>query len=407
MSVNLVNEYTDCFGKVTSGGGIYFDIKKQIILPKWYEIYERYYTPFSQYGKCKDNDKFGVLTPRGYWSPINQFNTNASVQSNLAEYLNKRIDSDFISKGITQTEFGDVRPIEMSISRIHDLDYLKSELENYFWWLDFYGEDIFINQKFIPKNHILGDLIDIAVETMARGKYGEFLTEYHLRMKRPELKINRTTMVKGSHDDMVRGTDLITYVENMNGTVTEERYQIKVMGISNNNSFYKNINYTDYHNKGVNFLVAVSLNRIGDFSSKRHITVLHMDPKFYSQTRDYKNRAVTKFTNDAIVMNDELDYISTDKIFYEFFLYCTKHDLNFVLEFDDTEEGRNYELWGTVSMDFDPDKNIVNLVLPRKRENYYKEDVIVGWRKIAQSIESGPQLEETLRRLTYLENRPF
>lgn len=406
MVSQLVNEYTEYFSKIASGGGKYYELKHQILLPRWYKIFESNYSRHNQYGLCENNKTVGVLTPRGLWSSINQFNTNSTVLSTLASYLNKRIYDDFLDRGITQIEFGEIQPIEFTQAQINNIPYVRSQLENYLWWIEFYADDIFINQRNIPKGHILNTLIDIAVETMSRGKYAEFLTEYHIRVNRPHIYVNRTTMVKGAHDDMSLGTDLITHFVNKDGVEVSHRYQIKVLNILNGDTIYKNIDINDYHNKGVHFFVAISLNRVGDFGTPRRITILHMNPKYYTFTKDRKNRDIIKFTNESILMNEELDYLSLDKVFYEFFLYCTKHDLNFVLEFND-DPSLLPEHWGTVNIEFNDETNIVNLTLPRQRKNYYREDVIRGWRGIAGSIESGDDLQSTLNRLDVLERGVF
>jgi hypothetical protein len=91
-------------------------------------------------------------------------------------------------------------------------------------------------------------------------------------------------------------------------------------------------------------------------------------------------------------MENNIDNIFHSQLFFEFFVYCTKNDVEFLLEVgDDT------------SFNFDKNERKLNVILPSKSEDINNEKIKESWVEIIELISKDDTDKKTmLGKLQYL-----
>ena len=358
---------------------------KRKFLNLWYELYEDCYSEYNQYGLCLRNNKTGVLTPKGNWSPINQFNTNYTINSKLIQKLNEWISNDFFFRGISEVNGMDIKEITFNKEDFFDSeDYVEQEIDNYFFWLRHYKNKIFLNQEKMTQNDFLNELFEIAAKTLGLGTYGELCVEFFLKRKYPTTPVFRTSAVRGDKNDMIGGCDL--YI--IDGEKTK-KFQTKVTKIGTDNIFKKLIDVNYYKRLGIDYLVLVDLNYNFIYNTMKpdRMVFLRMEDDLIIK----KPNGYT-YNNNHVIMENNIDNIFHSQVFFEFFVYCTKNDVEFLLEVgDDT------------SFNFDKNERKLNVILPSKSEDINNEKIKESWVEIIELISKDDTDKKTmLGKLQYL-----
>jgi len=264
---------------------------KNFFLSEWREIFKESYLSKHQYGFCNRNSTYGVLTPKGTWSPVNQFNTHYTVNVKIIEKLNEWIFTDFFLKGTNEINGEKIKEITFENN---SSDYIELELKNYFKWLRYYKDKIFIDHNLIGPSDFIYELFTIASKTIGTGTYGELCIEQYFKKNVKTSKIYRTSLVRGSTVDMVNGCDLFTV----------------------------------------------------------------------------NNEDKTK-----IIMEEKIDDIFNSKIFYEFFMYCSRNDIEFSLEVSED-----------TILNYIKDENKVIVSLPTSSDKFDTDKIYEVWVEIINSI---------------------
>jgi hypothetical protein len=187
---------------------------KDLFMDEWREVFRECYRNINQYGFCEKNRTYGVLTSKGSWSPVNQFNTNYFVNIKIVEKLNEWIFQDYFLKGIN--EFNG-EPLTEIVFENNSPDYVEKEIKNYFKWLRHYKDRVFVDHRLLGPSDFLYELFHVASKTIGSGTYGELCIEYHFKKNIKTAKIYRTSLVRGSSIDMVNGCDLCGCMKINNG----------------------------------------------------------------------------------------------------------------------------------------------------------------------------------------------
>jgi hypothetical protein len=365
------------FVKITSYSG---PIKLKF-LKLWEELYRDIYSEYGQYGKCLKNNTTGVLTPKGNWSPINQFNTNYTINVEIAQKVNEWIMDEFIFRGIDEVEGRNVKEITFDKVRYSSFeDYISEEIENYFFWLRYYKDRIFIDQNLMCQNDFLYQLFETASRTLGSGTYAEFCIEYFYKKKYPFSNIFRTSSIRGDLTDMVGGCDLFIYDKDDSSKI--KKFQSKVVRIDKNNVFNKQIDVKTYLKKGINYLVLVSLNydyKSGNIKPDRMIFLRIDDELIIKLPKGFT------YNKENLVMTEKIDDIFHSQVFFEFFVYCTKNDVEFSLEV-----GEN------TSFEFIESERKINAVLPKESKNFNHGEIKDVWLKIIDSITTKNEDKESM-----------
>lgn len=380
------NKFSNGLNKICSARDFSYKKHKKYLITKWIEILRKYYEPRGQFKVFDHNKKPGVCTPKGTWSALNQFNTHATGQDIIVQFLNQRISNEFFTKGIDDIGGVPVKLIEFSEKNSND-EYVRSEIDNYFFWLDYYGDKIFLNLNDVKEDDLLYNLIDFVNFTMAYGTFGELSIEYLFKKKyRKKYDIYRNSSTKGDSDDMSGGVDLYS-VETGSGKV--KKYQAKNTSITDSTIIPTSINTRDYSEKGVDYLVLVQLgikNEPNYEPNPKTMVFLPMKENLLTTITGYTGYTKYSFKKEDIIMEEDISKIFKSKLFYEFFSYCTKHGIMFNM--DVTEETKIEVL-----------ETSVNITLPSKDDDFNEEIIVDGWRKLITEFESGESREDSLRRL--------
>lgn len=228
---------------------------KNKFLMFWEKLCRETFTQYNQYGICQRNGNKGVLTPNGNWSPVNQYNTNYTINSKIAEKINKWISDEFVFKGHNQIDGREVKKITFTND---SRNYIEEEVNNYFFWLNYFKDRIFVDQKIMTRSDFQYELFEIASKTMGSGTYGEFCVEYFYKKNFPDLPIYRTSSVRGDINDMVGGCDL--YTQDKDDPDKILKYQSKLMRYNSHGLFHRPVDVRNYISKGIDYLVLVILN---------------------------------------------------------------------------------------------------------------------------------------------------
>lgn len=372
---NTHKELNDHFKLITTKSG---DVK-DFFIKKWRFLCEDSYILHKLYGLCKKNNMVGVLTPSHGWSPINQFNTNYSVNLKLSEYVNELIKKEFILKGVPKINGRKVKDITFNKEEFDDSqDYIIKEIENYFFWLNHYKEKIFVDLRKLKPDDFLYELITLANKTMGNGTFGESCVEYYLKKNMTDVVTHRTSSIRGNLNDMVGGYDLYT-TSKINDDV--EKYQSKVVKMYDD-SFNAYIDCRNYYNKGIRKLVLVELNYFNDTINPSYMTFLNLKPDTI-----YKDGFKYRYKKEHLIMKTEINEIFHSKIFYEFFMYCSKQDIHFSFEVGDDN-----------SFDYNKENKSVSIVLPKESEEFNDKIILDGWRNVIDDIETDNEMKSKLQK---------
>jgi hypothetical protein len=373
--------------KICTGSGHYKESKKYLI-NNWANIYVKYYTKFNQYGTCDQNGMTGVLTPFGSWSRINQFNTHPSCNEYISQYLNQQLSNDFIAKGIDELDGRQIDLIKFDKTNT-TVEYAFSELEKYFFWLNYYGDKIFKDQNNLTDNDFLSILIDKAISTMSAGTFAELCVEYLFKSKLIKYNVYRSSTIKGNKDDF-NGVDLYTTEKDNESAV--KKYQVKSVKVYGGNTIYNPINTKFYNQMGIDYLTIAEMNI---HYTPSEITVnptrmlfFKMDPNLFTEQKHLNSGDTYSFDPKSIIMEEPISQIFKSKIFYDFFMYCTKHGLQFLMDVDDT-----------TSATYDENMKSVSLKLPTDDKTYDDQPIIDVWKEIINKIETGTNRENSLKDL--------
>lgn len=379
--------FTYLLKKICSGNGHYKEVKKYLV-SNWASIYVKYYTKFNQYGTCVHNKMTGVLTPFGGWSRINQFNTHPSCNEYISQFLNQQLSNDFIAKGIDEFEGRHVELIQFNKTNT-TTEYAFSELEKYFFWLNHYGDKIFKDQSNLSDSDFLSILIDKSISTMGVGTLAELCVEYFFKSKLIKYNVYRSSNTKGNKDDF-NGVDLYT-TEKSNESIVK-KYQIKSAKIFDGNTIRNPINTKFYSQMGVNYLSIVEMNIR---NTRDELTInptkmlfFRMTPNLFTEQKHLNSGDTYTFDPKSIMMQEPISQIFKSKIFYEFFMYCTKQGLQFLMDVSDT-----------TSATYDEDIKSVSVNLPTDDKLYQDQPIIDIWVEIINKIETGTNKENSLKDL--------
>jgi hypothetical protein len=340
---------------------------KDLFMDEWREVFRECYRNINQYGFCEKNRTYGVLTSRGSWSPVNQFNTNYFVNIKIVEKLNEWIFQDYFLKGIN--EFNG-EPLTEIVFENNSPDYVEKEIKNYFKWLRHYKDRVFVDHRLLGPSDFLYELFHVASKTIGSGTYGELCIEYHFKKNIKTAKIYRTSLVRGSSIDMVNGCDLFTI--NIEDETKVKKIQSKVVKFQGN-SFKNIIDVKDYIGKGIDFLVLVSLNynfKFNTVSPDKMIFLYLKEDTIINQSDGWYT-----YNKNNILMQEKIDDMFNSKIFFEFFMYCSKNEVEFVLEV--SEE---------TNLNFIKDENKVIVNLPSNSEDFDIQKIYNVWVEIIQNI---------------------
>lgn len=382
-------KFTYLLKKLCSGSGEHGYAKK-VLMSNWKSICVEYYSKYNQYGVCAHNQTEGVLTPNGGWSRINQFNTHPTCNEYIAQYLNQQLSNDFIAKGIDDFEGRKIELIQFDSDKTSK-ELALYELEKYFFWLNHYGHKIFIDQSKMGDNDFLSILIDKTITTMSVGTYGELCFEYYFKSKLLKYEVYRTSTIKGNKDDF-RGVDLYS-IEKDNPN-KRKTYQVKSIKIYPNNTLYSPINTAHYHRNGVDYLTIVELNinnKDGITVNPTRMLVFKMDPNLLTPQKHLNKNDTYTFKTESILMEQPISQIFKSKIFYEFFMYCTKHGLEFLLDVSDN-----------TSATYDDNRKSVSVNLPSDDKLYQDQPIVDVWTEIINKTETGVNRENSLLELEKL-----
>lgn len=350
---------------------------KRKFMDEWRNIWRESYVDINQYGICKKNNGEGVLTPKGNWSPVNQFNTNYTINIKIVKKINEWIFNDYFLKGINNINGELLREITFEND---DPKSIENEIQNYFYWIRHFRDRILIDQRQIGASDFLYDLFEIAAKTMGVGTFAELCVEYHFKKNIQTAHIYRTSVVRGSVDDMVYGCDLFTV--NKNDKTKIKKIQNKVVKFFGDR-FQNLIDVNDYIDKEINFLSLVSLN----YDYRYHtinpdkIVILHLNQDTIIDLSD----GWYTYNKKNIVMEEKIDDIFNSKMFFEFFIYCTKNDIEFLVEVSE-ETKFNYIK--------EEKKLIANL--PTESENFDTQKIYNIWSEIIDNISKNIEDKELM-----------
>lgn len=357
---------------------------KDLFLSEWREVFKECYLSKNQYGFCEKNGTYGVLTPKGSWSPVNQFNTNYIVNIKIIEKLNEWIFQDYFFKGVNNLNGEPLRDITFDDN---SPNYIEEEIRNYFNWFRVYKDRILIDHKIVGPSDFLYELFNVASKTIGTGTYGELCVEHYFKKNVKTAKIYRTSLVRGSSIDMVNGCDLFTINNDDNTKV--KRIQSKVVKFQGD-SFKNIIDVNDYICKNINFLVLVSLNYDFRFNTVNPTRMIFLHLK--EDTIIPELNGWYTYNKNNILMEEKIDDIFNSKIFFEFFMYCSKNDVEFSLEVSEDTE-----------LKFVKDERKVCVNLPSSSENFDIEKIYDTWVEIIKSISQKQEdidlMMETLKKL--------
>lgn len=366
-----------------------YDTSKSILTSSWRVIYDVFYSKYGQYGKVTEDGELGVLTPKRTWSAINQFNTHTDIQDIIVQFLNQNISNDFFSKGIDEVDGRKVKLIDFD-PKNEDVESINLELKNYFNWLYYYGDKLFKDLGKLSKDDILHHLLEIATFTMAAGTFGELAVEYFIRTQYPDkYDVLRNSSLRGNSDDMKNGVDLYT-IEKNNSDV-KKKFQIKNARVYDNNVIYKSINTSYYHDKGIDYLVLVQMNidESSHLPNPTSMIFFKMLPNLFETTKSRTGKYYYSYKKEDIIMEEQISPIFKSKIFFEFFMYCSKHGIEFNMDvLDDT----------TIQVG---DKS-VHVTLPKNHEHFNESIIIESWEKLINQFEDGTPRKESLEYLKEL-----
>lgn len=379
-------KFTYFLKKVCTGSGEHGDAKR-LIITNWRLICIKYYSKCGQYGICARNQTEGVLTPAGGWSRINQFNTHPTCNEYIAQYLNQQLSNDFIAKGIDDFEGKKIELIQFDSDKTSKEQALY-ELNKYFFWLNHYGHQIFVDQSKVSDDDFLSILIDKTISTMSVGTYGELCFEYYFKSVLIKYDIYRSSTIKGNKDDF-RGVDF--YSIEKEHPEKKRTYQVKSVKVFPNNIIRNPINAAYYYKNNIDYLTIVELN-VGYENeltvSPTRMLFFRMEPNLFTTHKNFNKKDTYSFKPESILMEQPISQIFKSKIFYEFFMYCTKHGLEFLMDVSDT-----------TSAIYDHDIKSVSVNLPSDDKKYQDQPIIDTWTEIINQIETGTNRENSLLEL--------
>lgn len=357
---------------------------KDLFMDEWSNMFKECYRNKNQYGFCEKNGTYGVLTLKRSWSPVNQFNTNYLVNIKIIEKLNEWIFQDYFLKGINNLNGEPLKEITFEDDRPN---YIEEEIKNYFNWFREYKDRILIDHRMIGPSDFLYELFHIASKTIGTGTYGELCIEHYFKKNVKSAKIYRTSLTRGSTIDMVNGCDLFTINNEDNSKV--KRIQSKVVKFQGD-SFKNIIDVKDYIGKNIDFLVLVSLNydfRFHTVTPTKMVFLYLKEDTIISQLNGWYT-----YNKNNVLMEEKIDDIFNSKIFFEFFMYCSKNDVEFSLEVSEDTE-----------LKFLNDERKVCVNLPSSSENFDIEKIYDTWveiiKNISQKQEDIDLMMETLKNL--------
>ena len=380
------NKYSSGIYKICTGREDAHSDLKGYLLRKWEETYKKYYIPYNQYGKHPEGESEGVLTSKGTWSSVNQINTHATAQDILIQYLNQQISNKFFTRGIEEVGGRPVKLIEFDPKSL-DKDYLRSEIDNYFFWIHYFGDKIFKNLNNITSDDPLYHVLEIANFTMAQGTFGELATEYMFKTKLKEVyETYRNSSVRGDDDDMKNGIDIYVKVRKTPDKI--KKFQVKNTTMYSGNTIYTSINTKNYNRKGVDYLVLAQMDlrdEITQIPNPKTLVFLPMKPDLLKTNRAFNGKDTYTFNKEDIIMEEQISSIFKSRTFFEFFKYCSKQGIKFNMDVSDEEP--RYEIL----------EKSVHFFLPAKQEKYNESIVLEAWEKLINEFEEGESKKESLK----------
>jgi hypothetical protein len=333
----------DCLQQICAGD----EIKNNHLLPLWRDLYKKTYVKYNLW-----DEKSGGVIYKGNWSPINQANTNYTIQTKIANKLNEFIYEDFIKNNIHYIQSTEVNYIEFDKSRIYDHSYLLTELNNYFFWLNYYSDSILVDLNALKKSDFLYELIEDAINLMGFGNYCEMCFEYYLKNNRKDLTNIERSGKRGSSIDF-KGIDISA--KESSYPFKKLFYQCKHIKIYNGYTIYDKLNIQYYKRKGINYIVLINF-QDRDITKKGKLYVVHIED-FHNST--HKNKQILKFNPSESM---EISAIFNSKLLYDFFIYSSRFNIEFKMEVVQNDykcifnkENKNVELYlPSNENDFDP-----------------------------------------------------
>ncbi len=380
------NKYSSGIYKICTGRESVHSKEKPRLKENWDKVYKKFYTPHNQYGVNPESGLEGVLTSKKTWSAVNQINTHATAQDILIQYLNQQISNKFVARGIEDVDGRKVKLIEFD-PKSEDPEYIRNELDNYFFWINYFGDKIFKNLNQITKEDPLHQILEIANFTMAQGTFGELSTEYLLKTKyKDKYNTYRNSSTRGDFSDMITGTDIYVTVKSSPETI--KNFQVKNSKIYSGNTIYTSINTRDYKKKGVDYLVLAQIDIKDDPTYVPNPTTLVFLPMKEDLLKTNKSFTGTKdtytFDSKDIIMEENISPIFKSKPFFEFFKYCSKQGIGF--DMDVSENETKFEIL----------EKSIKFLLPEKEENFDESVVLDAWKQLIEIYDDGPAKKENL-----------
>jgi hypothetical protein len=122
--------------------------------------------------------------------------------------------------------------------------------------------------------------------------------------------------------------------------------------------------------------------------SPTRMLFFRMEPNLFTTHKNFNKKDTYSFKPESILMEQPISQIFKSKIFYEFFMYCTKHGLEFLMDVSDT-----------TSAIYDHDIKSVSVNLPSDDKKYQDQPIIDTWTEIINQIETGTNRENSLLEL--------
>jgi hypothetical protein len=346
----------------------YQKLKNDILLPNWSQIYKRY----EQYGQSKvDGKGRNSIYFKNKWSVLNQFNTNSTIQQKIITFLNKKILIDF-------PETYEQEKIWVNPDEILNYDYLCNCIENYFIWLNFYFDDIFIDLNNVNSTHFLYELMEMGYEIMGNGTFCELIGEYQLKLMRRDCDVLRIGG-RGSQNDMLNGVDIEVIDRETKKIELYQSKKLKLYGMT----IYGKLNYEDYLKKGITHILLFSM---GDkkYDDKMHIIELTLN----TFSRIEKNGGTNILLNPGYMQNIKISNMFKSEALLKFWIYVSKNDIPFIMDIGDETK-----------FEYNKEENKIYSILPKDGEKFNKESLSDVWTNLIRTIEKEENVEYEIEKL--------
>lgn len=346
----------------------YQRLKNDILIPNWSLIYGRY----EKFGQSKkDNKGRNSVYFKNKWSVLNQFNTNSTIQQKIIIFLNRKILIDF-------PESYEHEKIWINADEDLNYEYLRERIENYFIWLNYYFDDIFIDLNNVNSTHFLYELMEMGYEIMGKGTFCELIGEYELKLIRRDCDVLRIGG-RGSQNDMINGVDLKVIDRETKKVELYQSKKLKLYGMM----IYGKLNYEDYLTKGITHILLFSM---GDKNYEDRMHIIELTPETF--TRIEKSGGTNILLNPGFMQNIKISNMFKSEVLLKFWIYVSKNDIPFIMDIGDETK-----------FEYNREENTIYSTLPKDGEKFDKNSLLETWTNLIQTIEKEENVEYEIKKL--------